>query len=123
MAPAVVRITANFHRNLEEIRRFLTESDAERAFDALLDRVFDNVIPNLERFPGLGKDFLARGPRSAEGLALLSKVKKRLGRGFALREYITGDAIVLYALRGREVFLLCIRHHRQMSFDFRSIWR
>ncbi|MBI1864937.1 MAG: type II toxin-antitoxin system RelE/ParE family toxin [Nitrospirae bacterium] len=123
MARATVRITANFHRNLEEIRQFLAENDAGRAFDALLDRVFDNAIPNLERFPELGKDFLARGPRSAEGLALFNKVKKRLGRGFALREYITGDTIVLYAVRGREVFLLCIRNHRQMSFDFRNVWR
>ncbi len=123
MARAIVRITANFHRNLGEIRQFLAENDAGRAFDALLDRVFDNVIPNLERFPELGKDFLARGPRSAEGLALFNNVKKRLGRGLALREYITGDTIVLYAVRGREVFLLCIRHHRQLSFDFRNVWR
>ena len=56
----VVRLTANFERNLADIERFLTEAAAPHAFDGLLDELLDTVIPNLERFPGLGRSFLNR---------------------------------------------------------------
>ncbi|MCX7158810.1 MAG: type II toxin-antitoxin system RelE/ParE family toxin, partial [Proteobacteria bacterium] len=60
--PAVrptVRVTENFERNLADIERFLTDAEAPRAYDALLDELLDTVIPNLERFPGIGRPFLA----------------------------------------------------------------
>ncbi len=28
----------------------------------------------------------------------------------------------LYAFTGQEVFLLAIRHHKQLSFDFKALW-
>lgn len=55
-----VKLTANFERNLEAIEVFLIETEAARAFDALLDELTDIVIPNLERFPGMGRLFLQR---------------------------------------------------------------
>ena len=50
-----VKLTANFERNLEEIERFLVEADAPYAYDALLDELLKTVIPNLERFPDMGR--------------------------------------------------------------------
>ena len=35
----VVRLTANFERNLADIERFLTEAEAPQAHDALLDEL------------------------------------------------------------------------------------
>ena len=40
-----------------------------------------------------------------------------------VREYIASDYLVLYAVRKSTVYLLSIRHHRQLSFDLREHWR
>ena len=40
----------------------------------------------------------------------------------ALRVYQHGDYLILYTLAGSTVYLLSIRHHRQLSFDFARIW-
>ena len=115
-------ITENFVRNLDDIRRFLTEQDAQRAFDELVVTVFDQLVPNLERFPDMGRDFLAAVPQSAEGVDQLRRLRMRMGPDTSLREYITGSYLVLYAVRGDELFLLSIKPHRQLSFDLLGHW-
>ncbi len=117
-----VRITANFLTNLDSIREFLTQQDAEAAFDSLTTRLFDEVIPNLERFPKMGRDFLARDPLSDEGKATLHALKMKSGTNTEVREYIADDYVFLYAIRDSMIFLLSIRHHRQLSFDLRTHW-
>lgn len=62
----LVKLTANFERNLEEAEAFLLVADAPQAFDALLDELTDTVIPNLERFPRMGRRFFERPTRSVE---------------------------------------------------------
>lgn len=62
----VVKFTANFECKPEEIERFLTDAEAPQAYDVLLDELSETVIPNLERFPEMGRPFLARPPRSVE---------------------------------------------------------
>jgi hypothetical protein len=116
-----VRITANFQRNLDSIQAFLAEHGAEPAFEGLLDRLFETVIPDLESFPELGIDFLARVPQSREGLLQIERLKRRLGTA-SVRELITDDYLVLYALRGTNVYLLAIKHHLQLSFDLKGHW-
>lgn len=116
------RITHNFDTNLEEIEKFLTEQSAPEAFGGLLEQLFEAVIPNLELYPELGMDFLARYPQSIEGQARIDALKKQLGDDVPLREYIAGEYLVLYAVRRNDVYLLSIRHHRQLSFDFKSHW-
>lgn len=117
-----IRVTRNFERNLAAIEQFLREQEALPAFDALLEDLFDAILPKLERFPRLGADFLARRPRSLETLARLDLLLSRLGEGTEIREYISGDYLLLYALRGDHLHLLSIKHHRQLSFDFRGFW-
>lgn len=117
-----VRITGNFDKNLADIRRFLEEQQAPQAFQSLIEELFETVIPNLERFPELGVDFLARTPRSTESAARLDTLKRRIGKRTGLREYISGDYLVLYALRGDSIYLLSIKHHRQLSFDLKAHW-
>ena len=117
-----IRITGNFDKNLADIRRFLEEQEAPREFQSLLEQLFETMIPNLKRFPGMGVDFLAKAPQSTEGLMRLEILKQRLGRNISLREYISGDYLVLYALRGTYLYLLSIRHHRQLSFDLKEHW-
>lgn len=117
-----VRIAHNFDKNLEEIEKFLTEQGAPEAFEGFLEQLFETVIPNLELYPELGMDFLARYSQSIEGQARIDALKKQLGNDVALREYIAGEYLVLYAVRRNDVYLLSTRHHRQLSFDFKSHW-
>jgi plasmid stabilization system protein ParE len=117
-----VYATQNFADNLDEIQRFLREREVPHAFHALLQRLFETIIPNLQRFPEMGLDFLARRPASAEGLARLEALRKRLGNGVEIREYITGDYLLLYAVRDDGIYLLSIKHHLQLSFDLNDHW-
>jgi plasmid stabilization system protein ParE len=121
--PTPVRVAANFQANLDSIRDFLFTAAAPAEFERLLDRLFDEIIPNLARFPDLGRDFAARMPQSAEGTAALASLRRKAGRDTTLREYVTDDYLLLYAVRAGTVFLLSIRHHRQLSFDLRGHWR
>src|SRR5262249_16991261 len=99
----VVKFTANFQRNLDSIEAFLTENDAQQAFGELLGRLFDTVIPNLESFPEIGIDFLARVSQSKQGLLKLDSLKARLGESVVLRELMIDDYLILYALRGSDL--------------------
>ncbi len=121
----LVKITANFERNLEEAEAFLLEADTPQAFDALLLELTDTVIPNLERFPGMGRLFLAHSTRSVEANNGIEQLKRKLhaiaGDG-EIREYVMSHYLLLYARFEATIYLLSIRHHRQLSFDFQSLW-
>lgn len=121
-----VKLTANFERKLEGIELFLTEVEAPHAFEGLLDELLEAVIPNLERFPEMGRPFLARQPRSVEttnALAMLRAKLSALSQDIdALREYVLKEYLLLYAPIGDVIYLLSIRHQRQLSFDFEGYW-
>jgi plasmid stabilization system protein ParE len=118
-----VRLTANFEANLESIRSFLTTIEAAPAFDELIEDLFGTWIPNLETFPHIGRDFARIPPQSVEGAARHARMLELAEPGTEIREYIAGDYLVLYAVRRSTVYLLSIRHHRQLSFDLREHWR
>ena len=120
-----VKLTANFEHNLDEVEAFLLKADAARAFDALLDELTDTVIPNLERFPSMGHLFFERRARSVEvsnGISRLTNQLDAIAQGSGLREYVMTHYLLLYAHIKRTVYLLSIRHHRQLSFDLASHW-
>jgi plasmid stabilization system protein ParE len=116
-----VTLTANFERNLESIEVFLVEAEAQHAYDALLDDLFFTVIPNLEQFPDIGRSFMNRPAKSIEAVNAVTALQAKLGNG-ALREYLLPDYLVLYARYAETIYLLSIKHHRQISFDFSSHW-
>ncbi|MBZ0295510.1 MAG: type II toxin-antitoxin system RelE/ParE family toxin [Anaerolineae bacterium] len=116
-----VRLAANFEANLAQIEAFLAEAEAPQAYDKLLDVLLETVIPNLERHPRMGRPFLDRPAQSVEGQASIDRLKKLIADG-ELREYLTGDYLVLYVLIGGAVALLSIKHHRQLSFDLEKQW-
>ena len=121
-----VELTASFLQRLDAIEAFLVEADAGFAFDDLLAELRATVIPHLRRFPRIGRRYLANPPQSAEALAQLAALPA--GAPDALREYLHGDYLMLYTVvdgspeTNASVYLLSIRHHRQLSFDFARLW-
>lgn len=116
-----IKLSANFERNLEAIEAFLAEVDAPQAYDRLLDDLSDTLIPNLEHFPAMGRPFLDRPVCSVEVANALDRLRSKLHDG-DLREYLFADYLVLYAQFDDVIYLLSIKHHRQLSFDFQSLW-
>lgn len=119
-----VKLTENFERNLETIEAFWSEREFPAGYDRLLDELVENVVPNLEQFPMMGAPFLSRPTTSVEALSRQGQLKNRLAR-FAtgeLREYLLQDYLILYAHIESTIYLLSIRHHRQLSFDFTHLW-
>ncbi|MBP7609617.1 MAG: type II toxin-antitoxin system RelE/ParE family toxin [Steroidobacteraceae bacterium] len=121
-----VELTESFLERLDAIETFLVEADAGFAFDDLLAELRDTVIPNLRRFPRIGRRYLANPPQSTEALAQLAALPT--GAPDSLREYLHGDYLMLYTVLDKSpdtnaaVYLLSIRHHRQLSFDFARLW-
>ena len=117
-----VDLTASFLERLDAMEAFLVETDAGFAFDDLLAEIRTTVVPNLRRFPRMGRRYLANPPQSAEALAQLAALPA--GAPDALREYLHGDYVLLYVAVEAQatVYLLSIWHHRQLSFDFERLW-
>ena len=116
-----VKVTANFEANLGAIESFLAESDATQVITALLGELADSIVPNLERYPEIGRPFLDRPAHSIEARETIKRLRSQIG-STALREYLAGDFLILYAVVERTVYLLSIKHHRQLSFDFPAHW-
>lgn len=115
-----VKLTDSFLERLDSIEAFLTEAEAHFAYDDLLVELRAAVIPNLRRFPRLGRRYLDFPPQSAEALAQLAQLPP--GTADALREYLHGDYLILYTLVESTAYLLSIRHHRQLTYDFARLW-
>ncbi len=117
-----VELTDSFIEQLTSIEDFLTKADAAFAYDDLLAGLRSTVIPNLARFPLIGKRYLDQPPQSAEALAQLAQLP--IGAADALRVYLHGDYLILYTANADNLtaYLLSIRHHRQLSFDFARLW-
>ena len=87
----LVKLTANFERNLGQAEGFLLEANAPQAFDALLEELTDTVVPNLERFPGMGRFFFERPIRSVEASNRMDMLKRKLNviaKDGEIREYV-----------------------------------
>ena len=117
-----VELTASFLKRLESIEALLMEADAASAYADLLIELRSEIIPNLRRFPLIGRRYLDHPPQSAEALAQLAALPS--GEASKLREYVSGDYLILYTVAESEtvVTLLSIRRHRQISFDFAKLW-
>ena len=58
-----VEFTASFLERLDAIEAFLAEADAAFAFDNLLAELRGTVLPNLARFPRIGRRYLDNAPQ------------------------------------------------------------
>lgn len=117
-----VELAAGFLARLESIEGFLAASDAPAAYDTLLAELRAVVIPNLQRFPNMGRRYLDSQPQSVEALARLRALPA--GAANNIREYLHGEYLILYSVTSPAtvVHLLSIRHHRELSFQFSRLW-
>ncbi len=113
--------TPNFAANLDSIELFVGV-EGKSAFQQLLTRLFDDICPQLSRFPLCGRSFLVHRARSREAAALLERLHTILRKGDDIREFTVDEYVVLYLIRGRRLYFLAIKHHRQLSFDLQAFW-
>lgn len=128
---AQVRFTTNFEANLVNIEAFWVQNEFPAGYDRLLDALSDTVIANLERHPRIGRSFFGRLPESVEALSQVEKLQTGPAGHetvAGIREYVMDDYLVLYAVLDQKkpkatvVYLLAIKHHKQLSFDFQRLW-
>ena len=123
--PCKVRLARNFETNLEAIEHFLAEQENAESFDSLVTTLAETVVPNLERFPLMGRPVLERPVRSV-GVETSSEGIQRdlaaISSGAELREYLLSHYLLLYIVDGEQLTQLSIRHHRQLSFDLQVMW-
>ncbi len=119
---AIPVFTENFPRNLEAIRTFLG-TEGRPAYDRLLDRLFDDIIPSVCRFPQSGRPLLDQPTRSVETESLVKRLHTLLRPGDDLREFLVDEYLLLYIRRRHRLLFLTIKHHRQLSFDLNRFWR
>lgn len=127
-----VRYTANFEANLHSIEAFWIENEFPQGYDRLLDELIDTVIVNLERHPRMGRPFMSRQPDSVEAQAQHERLQAKMAsvdQPADMREYVMTDYLVLYVIlgatagRASTIYLVSIKHHKQLSFDFERLWR
>ena len=114
----IVLFAENFVRNLEDIEAFLGSGEGSGVFSELIDTLVSSIVPTLMKYPAIGRDFMARRPRSVEGAQLHEKLMRRLGSEITLRELISGDYLILYSLEDENITVLSIKHHRQLAYEY-----
>lgn len=122
MAGKRPRFTENFSANLTAIEEFV-DPHSRVAFHRFLDRLFDDVIPTICKFPQSGRAFLTRAVKSTKANARTKDLRKFLKQGDDLREFVMDDYLVLYLVHQRQVIFLAVKHHLQLSFDLKQFWR
>ena len=115
-----VELATSFLEQLASIEAFLTNADAAFAYDDLLAGLRGTVIRNLARFPRMGRRYLDQPPQSVEALTQFAALPSEAAD--SLRVLLHDDYLILYAVTDPVVYLLSIRHHRQLSFDFARHW-
>lgn len=122
-----IRYTHNITTNLQGIEAFWEECQFPNGFDRLVDELGEPVIANLKRHPRLGRNFLQRQAQSIDTQARLDKLKALLAtldtdtEHAQIREYVMTDCLLLYALAGDVIYLLAIKHQKQLSFALDTV--
>ena len=115
--PWRVDAASTFLERMDVIAAFMKDVQGWKVLHALADKLETRIIPNLLRFPRMGRLYTDEIPRSIEALTELGQLPVEALREF--RQLLHGDFAILYVVdepAGR-VHLLSIRHHREMSFQ------
>jgi predicted transcriptional regulator len=123
-AHITVRFTPNLEANLADIERYWADNQFPTGFDRLITELFNTVIRNLESHPRYGRRFFDRQAQTLQVQQKTQSVAAQLAQVMTegeLREYVMTDYTVLYALIADTIYLLSIKHHKQLLFDLAQI--
>jgi hypothetical protein len=121
MASTRPRFTENVSANLTAVEEFVAPH-SQTACHRLLERLFDEVVPTLCRFPQSGRSFLTRAVKSAKANVSTNDLRTCLSKGDDRREFVMDDYLGLYLARRQQVIFLAVMYHRQVSFDLKRFW-
>jgi hypothetical protein len=110
----LVSLAAGFRARLEQIEAFFEPAGEPQVFDQLLDDLENIVIPDLSRFPGLGRLYLDAPPQSTEALMAVARLPRDADQ--LLRKYVHDDFVILYAALPDALHLISIRHYLESAF-------
>lgn len=118
---ARVEAAPNFLANLDALREFFRLQDADTAVTRMtrLKAELREMIAVLAWSPASGRPARFLSPKSAQARLKASAVlllAEQAGLP-ALREYVVGQHIVLYAHSATDVVLLALKHQRQLVFS------
>lgn len=116
-----VKVSASFEASLQDAERFLIAAGQPQAFDTLLDELLTKIVPNLGRFPLLGRSLLDEKAGAVESLTAQEALKRRAGH-LQPRQYVSPSFLLIYAAAKDAVYLLNLRYYGQLSFDLESMW-
>jgi hypothetical protein len=116
-----VKVSASFEASLRDARQFLIAAGQPQTFDALLDELLMKIVPNLGRFPLLGRALLDEKAGAVESLTAQEALKRRAGH-LQPRQYVSPTFLLIYAAAKDAVYLLNLRYYGQLSFDLESMW-
>ena len=115
--------TDNYRGNLDSIEAYWEACLFPAGNGRLLTELASTALVNLPNHPRMGRNFLQRQPVSVDSAtraqkldALLRTLHTDAGRA-EVREYVMTDYLLLYALVGEVIYLLAIKHHKQLSFN------
>ncbi len=115
-----VRFAANFEDHLAQIEAYWDDNLFPAGYDRLLSELIDTTVPTLEQHQRLGRPFFNRTAQTQQAKTkelALSKKLAALAVDGEIREYVMADYTVLYALIAQSIYLLAIKHHKQLGFD------
>lgn len=118
---ARVEAAPNFLANLDALREFLRLQDADTAVTRMtrLKAELREMIAVLAWSPASGRPARFLSPKSAQARLKASAVlllAEQAGLP-ALREYVVGQHIILYAHSATDVVLLALKHQRQLVYS------
>lgn len=118
---ARVEAAPNFLANLDALREFLRLQDADTAVTRMtrLKAELREMIAVLAWSPASGRPARFLSPKSAQARLKANAVlllAEQAGLP-ALREYVVGQHVVLYAHSATDVVLLALKHQRQLVFS------
>jgi hypothetical protein len=115
--------TDNYRGNLDSIETYWEDCLFPAGHGRLLTELASTTLVHLPNHPRMGRNFLQRQPASVDAATRAQKINallRTLDTDTAraeVREYVMTDYLLLYALVGDVIYLLAIKHHKQLSFD------
>lgn len=119
-AQITARFTNSFENNLTQIEAYWDNNQFPAGYDRLIEELIETTLPTLEQHPRLGRQFLDRSPQTEQAKKKMQSLSKQLiatATNAELREYVMTDYTVLYTLIAENIYLLAIKHHKQLGFQ------